>query len=476
MPEVMSGTRSPREVDPTRPFSRSAAGQAPGRQRSDPRPRGRLGQWQLVALGLLLAATAGCFGYAVFPGPAAAPRASQLNLGVLPPSAEGGLLGQGQGQGQDGAYDPLPEPVSTGTARNPGHRDGDRPGPVHSRRPVPPPGGVSLADAAGLGFYDGTSSPAGLETAASWLGSAHDVKYAEDFIDATDFAHISNPWQLPNWQGSPFTMIWGVPMVPCGAPATQCATNVSAFDQVANGGADGYYQALAQHLVSAGFGNSYIRLGWEFNGTWMGWSVCSQSGAGLTSWAGDFVAAFRNIVNSMRSVGGADFKFIWNPIDSSNASCPGASLEDFYPGDGYVDMVSLDVYDGIGQQTSDAARWNAMLNGVNAGGFTAVAPAAVNGQQFQGYGLNWLTAFGKAHGKQVGMPEWGLDSSGLDAGGGDDPFFITQVAAWIKANATGPAIFWNSGGGTLALNVPNYTAGGTPDASAAFRAAFTAGV
>ena len=133
-------------------------------------------------------------------------------------------------------------------------------------------------------------------------------------------------------------------------------------------GADSYYKTLAQNLVSAGFGSSYIRLGWEFNGNWMGWSICNQDGSGLTSWASDFVPAFQNIVTSMRSVSGANFKFIWNPLDSSNVSCPGASLENFYPGDNYVDMVALDAYDGIGEATSsDAARWSDLLNGVNAG-------------------------------------------------------------------------------------------------------------
>ena len=119
----------------------------------------------------------------------------------------------------------------------------------------------------GLGLYDGDSSPAGIETAAKWLGSPSSIKYAMDFVDATDWSHISDPWQLSNWQGSPFTMVWGVPMVPCGGSSTQCATNVSDFNEVANGGADSYYKTLAQNLVSAGFGSSYIRLGWEFNGT-----------------------------------------------------------------------------------------------------------------------------------------------------------------------------------------------------------------
>jgi hypothetical protein len=175
-------------------------------------------------------------------------------------------------------------------------------------------------------------------------------------------------------------------------------------------------------------------------------------------------------------VAGANFRFIWNPIDSSNSSCPGANLENFYPGDNYVDAVALDVYDGIGSSTSDADRWTDMLNGVNGGAYTAVTPDSIGGQGFAGYGLNWLAAFGKAHGKEISLPEWGLDSSDSNSGGGDDPYFVAQMANWIKADATGPAIYWNYSGGTLPLDIPNYTSGGTPNASAAFKAAFASGV
>jgi len=335
--------------------------------------------------------------------------------------------------------------------------------------------GTPATDAVGLGFYDGDSSPAGIETAASWLGSATSVEYAQDFIDATDWSHISSPWQLPNWKGSPFEMVWGVPMLPCGAPSTQCATNVADYNLVADGGADGYYETLAQNLVAAGFGSSYIRLGWEFNADWMGWGICNEDGSGLASWASDFVPAFQNIVASMRSVAGANFKFIWNPIDSSNSSCAGANLENFYPGDSYVDAVALDAYDAVGAATTDDARWSDLLNGVNAGDWTAVTPAAIGGQTFPGYGLNWLAAFGKEHGKQISLPEWGLVSSGSD-GGGDDTYYMTEMTDWIKANATGPVIFWNYEGGTLALDIPNYTNGDTPDATAVFQAAFSAGI
>jgi hypothetical protein len=331
-------------------------------------------------------------------------------------------------------------------------------------------------DGTGIGLYDGKFSPTGIETSASWLGSSSSIKYAEDFVDATSWSKISNPWQLSAWKGSPFTMVWGVPMLPCGGSATQCQTNVADYNEVADGGADGYYKTLAQNLVAAGFGSSYIRLGWEFNASWMGWSVCNDSGTGLDSWAGDFVPAYQNIVNSMRSVSGAKFKFIWNPLVSSNASCPGGNLENFYPGDKYVDVVALDVYDGVGQTTaSDAARWTDLVNGVNAGKWTSISPDAISGKKYEGYGLNWLTAFGKEHGKEIAIPEWGLDSSSQQDGGGDDAYFVTHMADWIKANTTGPAVFWNYGHGNLPLDIPNETNGGTPAATAAFKAAFGAG-
>jgi Glycosyl hydrolase family 26 len=336
--------------------------------------------------------------------------------------------------------------------------------------------GPSYSFGRGLGFYDGKSGPSGIEAAASWLGSSNSVKYAQDFIDATDWSHISTPWQLSNWKDSPFTMIWGVPMLPCGGPSTQCPTNVAEYNQVAGGGADGYYKTLAENLVAAGFGTSYIRLGWEFNASWMGWSVCNGQGSGLDSWASDFVPAFRNIVTSMRSVSGANFKFIWNPLVSSNASCIGGNLEKFYPGDKYVDMVALDVYDGVGQAvSSNAARWTDLVNGVNGGNWTSIVPESVGGQSFKGYGLSWLAAFGRKHGKEIGIPEWGLNMASAMAGGGDDPYFVTQMAAWIKANASGPAIFWNYNDGTLPLDIPNDSSGQTPAATAAFKVAFGAG-
>jgi hypothetical protein len=293
---------------------------------------------------------------------------------------------------------------------------------------------VSPPSATVLGIYDGAHSPTGIEATAAWLGSPHDVRYAEEFLDATSWSSISDPsWFMTQWKGAPFTMVWGVPMMPCGAPSTSCSPDASTFDAVASGADDGYYKTLAGILVAGGFGSSYIRLGWEFQGDWFPWNICNWNGRQ------DFVPAFRNIVTSMRSVSGANFRFIWNPDDSSNTSC-GGHLGKYYPGDSYVDTVALDVYDSNGGSNSDSTRWAELLNGVNAGGWTATTSDPINGQTFEGYGLNWLAAFAKEHGKEVGLPEWGLwDTS--NNGGGDDTYFINQMAAWIKSYATGPGLW-----------------------------------
>jgi len=429
-----------------------------------------------LAMTVVAVAAVGVLSYVFFPSTGASPVADRLTAGSVTSQSLNGVLGSGSVSSPDD----LPASIVTADAKAPGHRR-HKTGPTPTVQPTAPAtsptatsgGGTSFTDAGGLGIYDGKFSPSGIETAASWLGSSSSIKYAEDFIDATSWSNISDPWQLANWKGSPYQMVWGVPMLPCGSPSTQCSTNVADFNQVADGGADSTYKTLAQNLVANGFGSSYIRLGWEMNGSWMAWSICNQSGTGLASWAGDFVPAFQNIVTSMRSVSGEHFKFIWNPDDSSNASCAGANLANFYPGDSYVDEVALDAYDGVGSTvSSEATRFADLANGVTASDWTAVKPAAISSQSFTGYGLDWLAAFAKEHDKEAGLPEWGLFSTDTSGGGGDDGAYITQIANWIKANGTGPSVFWNFGDGTLPLDIPNYTSGGTPDATAAFKAAF----
>jgi hypothetical protein len=161
-------------------------------------------------MAVLLAGAAGGLSYGFFPSAAVTPLvADRLSAGAFSAVALGSLLGQGQVS----SAAPLPAPIVTAMATAKAQTVRPTRSPHPTAHPTSPPAtaAASSADALGLGLYDGNSSPSGIETAASWLGSSGSIKYAMDFVDATDWSHISNPWQLSNWQGSPFQMVWGVP-------------------------------------------------------------------------------------------------------------------------------------------------------------------------------------------------------------------------------------------------------------------------
>ncbi len=141
-----------------------------------------------------------------------------------------------------------------------------------------------------------------------------------------------------------------------------------------------------------------IRLGWEFDGGWMPWS--SPGNEAL------WVQAYRHVHDIFRSVS-PGFKFDWNG-DSGYLQSQTAA----YPGDDYVDVVGLDLYDkGMGGATA----WNSSTKAwsdPNAA-WASIVPNLVAQR-----------AFAIAHGKPVSYPEWGLDGVNATATynvGGDDP-------------------------------------------------------
>ena len=71
----------------------------------------------------------------------------------------------------------------------------------------------------------------------------------------------------------------------------------------ANGEYDVYWKKFAQNLVDWGYGESIIRLAWEFDGSWSAWYAKTNPG----NWA----AYWRRIVSAMRSVDGCNVRFFW---------------------------------------------------------------------------------------------------------------------------------------------------------------------
>jgi len=171
---------------------------------------------------------------------------------------------------------------------------------------------------------------------------------------------------------------------------------------------------LGELLVMDGLGNTIIDLGREMNGAWYEWSEHRAP----PSEPDAYILAWRQIVTTMRSVPGQDFKFLWTAYMTDE------SVAESWPGSAYVDYIGTDIFDWYGGPDGTyphtasgaldhAAKWQQILT---------TEPG----------GLNWTAAFSAATGKPIIIPEWGLDFHTF--GGQDDPQFITNMMAWMRAH------------------------------------------
>lgn len=254
-----------------------------------------------------------------------------------------------------------------------------------------------------------------------------------DFAENSDWTHMRNSigWGMWCWSSTPYRLAQSVPMLM--STGTLADGAKGAFDQE--------FVLLAQQMVAAGYGDSYLRIGWEMNGNWYRWSAATDPAS--------FRAYFRRIVHAFRSVPGQHFKIVWNP----GLGALNLKAEQAWPGAGYVDVIGMDVYNTSWrpQDSDPASRWDYLLT--------------------QPYGLNWLTAFAKSHRKPIALPEWGTGNSPNGFGGGDDPLFITNMAAWIANNNVVMQSYWDYNAGDYNAEL---SAGQFPMAETAFAAAFAA--
>jgi hypothetical protein len=176
-------------------------------------------------------------------------------------------------------------------------------------------------------------------------------------------------------------------------------TNPIKWEQsCASGDFDSYSTQLGKSLVSAGLQNSVLRLGEEMNGIWeadyVGPTVKEQK-----LWA----SCFANEVTSLRKASGENFLIDWNP----NACKENIPYSNFYPGNAYVDIVGLDLFDvGCGAPHTPLS-------------FSLLASEPA--------GLRSFEKFAAEQGKPMSLPEWGLKPSP----GGDDPAYINGIGSAI---------------------------------------------
>lgn len=284
---------------------------------------------------------------------------------------------------------------------------------------------------------------------AGFLGRQPD--FVVDFATNTDFAAMADAsipegWRKFNQKRLMLTM----PLIPNkvttgGADATLAAA--AAGDYNSN------YTNLMINYQKAGYQDIIVRLGHEFNGTWYKWRADNGNEA-------LYVAAFRNAVTAIRNSpnaggSGVQFRFDWCPTWAAVPNQPSdCDVEACYPGDDVVDVIGLDVYNQHFPAIEDPVeRWESIVNGT--------------------HGLKWHAEFAAAHGKPISFPEWGTGVRVPDPdgnGGGDDPVFVRNMAAWIESHPVLYHSYWDVQA-DLDTRLSDYI---YPMATQAYRAAFRA--
>jgi hypothetical protein len=224
------------------------------------------------------------------------------------------------------------------------------------------------------------------------------------------FATAPDGWDKWLAANSAHQVVMGMDLIP------QVVSDISdplTWEQAcAVGSYNQYATKLAKNLVSYGAGNIVIRLGVEANGSWEADYVGSTT-AEMNDWA----KCFDNEVTAMRAVPGAHFLFVWNP----NACTADLPLNEWYPGNSYVDIIGIDSYDQdcSTMKTVSQEGWAAFsTNGADNTPNNPDFPSLAN-----------MEVFAVANGKPLSIPEWGLI-----VGSPDDATYVADMGQMFNTD------------------------------------------
>jgi hypothetical protein len=260
------------------------------------------------------------------------------------------------------------------------------------------------------GVFVGNES-ASVAAFEKWLG-----KPVEAVLGYTS-GGTNGDWNTPDpgWQidmqeylgGSKRRILWSIPMAPDDA-------DVAAYREIAAGKHNAMYEQWAMKILKSRANDTdpiYIRTTWELGGEWFPWTKPAQE---------DPVAykkAFAQFAQSFHKVS-KRFKMVW---DFTGDRGP---VEQWYPGDSAVDVISQDIY------------WTPEYAGNTAQeGFEWV--------KNRSRGLDWMVSFAAKHNKPMAISEWGVP--GNDSTDLDGAQFIRLFSHWIATHNVIYATYWDGG-------------------------------
>jgi hypothetical protein len=237
------------------------------------------------------------------------------------------------------------------------------------------------------------------------------------------------------------------------------------FTRAARGDYNEHWTALATELVARGLEDTWLRPAWEFNITdpqTEGWDDGGyRIGNADVSKMQEFAKYWRNIHQSMMAVSGAKFKFSWSVLAGIDSPENFQKITTYaWPGDEYVDHVSLDIYDCNNWVRYWRSNWQgANQNWLNQTTLVEMADRvweelATGNRRNTGVSgtpvkmipcLEDYADFADAHNKPIVISEWGIvetdrtlpsapNCGDSAAGGNDNPEFILHMKEWIETH------------------------------------------
>ena len=124
-------------------------------------------------------------------------------------------------------------------------------------------------------------------------------------------------------------------------PTTKTPADQPKYRHAALAGFDAYIERFAQGAAEAGLPFN-MRFAHEMNGWWYPWAVGTNDNS-----AADYVRSWRRMHRVFEDAGATQTSWTWS-VNTVAAAQPGkqpVDIAECYPGDDFVDLVSLDVYD-----------------------------------------------------------------------------------------------------------------------------------
>lgn len=227
---------------------------------------------------------------------------------------------------------------------------------------------------------------------------------------------------------NPDCNIWGVISYP-GLPSKARENGV--LEDCVAGQFHNYHRQYGASLKAAGLTDKIIlRIGWEWDANTNG-NMSAGPDTDIPR-ARLYAACFRNIVTDIRAgCDGCNILFDFNSTTGIKGRT--GMLDAGYPGDDYVDIVSVEGYDNRGPQPPNyQGRWDTMADI-----------------------FDYVRDFAAAHGKYTAFPEWAIINCAIDPagcrsmsinGGGDNALFIKNMCERARDPANRVFYFTYFGG------------------------------